>query len=654
MARCHFVCLWVWVLLPFCGRAQPARKSEGPSAGERRPLLVALMAPLDGPRISSGAPVFAKALQQWSSGGCRLATGALVSGRVTEVLPLNGGRGASMALRFEHADCGGHTTAFPFLLYAVLRKPEAASPWPVDRAGLFGSTSARSTMTPGGSRTAGPAPENTSQDMNLGRGGSSSMPTEIRMGQVVGLKDLTLTVNAGPGASSVLAAGKHKLRLENGTELVLVPLPAPTTPREQDTGAGKEQNRDAVSAKPGRPAETAANVTDTRALPPPETDQSDVCSSNCSTAPTDAAKTARSVAALNLRSYGYAPHEQRRFEGFNYDSTVSYLGAGRLLVTFDLHRLRHRFSRGEAVGSTRAVRALLLDAHTLAVLRVLDWQVGGDGQYLWDVSGKVLVLIGETLRLLNRDLVAEGSYRTGAPVTYVAVAPGGERFAVGTLHERYSREDRRRLETTLGAPPEESVDVVLLDAGLRPMFWVEKSSFLPPPVLTDKGEVVASVAGRDHWILETRQAEGAMQRVARVVSSCPPRVSAPMPGHLFVVGCSSAPYRNWYRMLRVDGRAVLRSSGSSREIEQASQGSEAGSFAVRIVRARNTTAPGDRFYKADLQEQEIGLYAARDGRQLLVVRTPEVSPVEQSFAVSPDGAAISALVEGSVAVFAPK
>jgi hypothetical protein len=235
-------------------------------------------------------------------------------------------------------------------------------------------------------------------------------------------------------------------------------------------------------------------------------------------------------------------------------------------------------------------------------------------------------------------------------LVFVSTSPLGDHIAVGTLHERHSRTMHDELVASLKAEPEENVDVQLLDRDLRPQLTVRQSSSLPPPVLSDAGEVRVNSSGLNRWIIREYGWDHTVRNVAKLTSQCRPDLATPLPNAIFLVGCNGSTDQNWYRMIRLDGHPILSSHGSSEDLEQSSTSANENDFAVRIVRA-NAVPRGDLFLKQNVKEQEISVYRANDGKRLFFTTSPGISLAEQSFALSPAGAHLAVLSDFTVSLY---
>jgi hypothetical protein len=620
--------------------------------------LSVVLAPLDAGKLVRGAPVLAKSRLNWNGPACSLRVGSVVSGHVVDVEKRSKqNKGSSLTILFDHADCDGHLTPTALTLYALIATPKVDEGIPlVDSAGVFGQKSMGPPMSSpgigkGNNMSTAPQHLGVKDNMTMKGGGTSdpNNPSYIASGQVIGLNKVTLSVGTGPEGSSILTAEKGNIRLEGATQLVLMPRPI-TVPDEAATSVAKAEEPSLPSAPV--PAEASPKPVPAPAAPP-ETDETEICTAPCSIVASSADHELQHASStLSTARFGYVPHDRREYDAFDYESTLIYLDSENLLFTFDPHHLRQRYASGIRTESMRTVRAILLDPKTLAIKRVHEWQVQGDGQYIWRAGqGQLLVHLGHQLRLLGPDLNVIRSVAVPGELAFVSVSPSGDRIAAGVLHERYNRQMHDLLATTLNVEPEEDVDIQLFDHDFNVLLTARQSSSLPPPILSDGGEIRVTSSKTNHWRISEYLWDHTERTIATTVSVCRPNISAPLPGSLFLVGCSASPRQNWYRMLRLDGHPVLQGHGSSQKIEQSSSSSNQSEFAVPVVRTEHTKASGDSFHKEDLHEQEFSIYRATDGKRLFLTTTPGVSLVEQSFALSPSGHQLAVLTDASISFY---
>jgi hypothetical protein len=475
-------------------------------------------------------------------------------------------------------------------------------------------------------------------------------PSHIAPGAVIGLSKVTLSVGTGPEGSSVLTAVKGNILLERETtQLVLMPSAA-AVPGDASTATARAE----PPSMPPAPISTGVPKPEPTPAVQPETDETEICTAPCSVVPStighELSRASRTVSAAH---FGYIPHDHREYQRFDYESTLIYLDSDNLLFTFDPHTLRRRYGSGVPSETMRTVRAILLDPRTLAVKRVHEWQVQGEGQYIWRAGpGKILVHLGHQLRLLGADLDVIRSIALSGLLAFVSVSPSGDRIAAGVLHERHTKEIHDLLVAAVHIEPEEDVDIQLFDRDFNVLLTSRQSSTQPAPILSDEGEIRVTSAGNDRWRISEHLWNHTDRPVATTISGCRPNVSTPLPKLLFLVGCSSSRAENWYRMLRLDGHPILQGHGSPKEIEQSSSSSTQGEFVIRVVHAgRPLCNNDDSFHKEDLIKQDFSVYRATDGRRLFLTTTPGVSLVEQSFALSPGGNRLAILSDATISFY---
>lgn len=635
-------------------RAQRPRDLRERRINPRTPLQVELLTPMDVARLVRGAPVLAKARLDWNDPKCLLRAGSVVSGHVVDVEQKSKqNKGSTLSILFDHADCDGRIMPIGLTLFALIATPKVDEGRPmIDSAGLFGSISPHPVMGTGGAFSEPIHRFDLGNDETLKTAtpDETKTPHFIASGQVIGLNKVTLSVGTGPEGSSVLTAAKGNIRLEGATQLVLMPETAVAPSSDSLIAKAVEPTLAApppVEAAPKPAPEAPAPP------PPPEKDETEICTAPCNLVPAGIDHDLpRASATISTKRFGYVPHDRREYDAFDYESTLIYLDSANLLFTFDPHALRERYASGIRTESMRTVRAILLDPATLAIKRVRDWQVQGDGQYIWRTgSGQILVHLGHQLRLLGPNLDVLRSVAIPGQLVFVSVSPSGDRIAAGVLHERYTREMHDLLVNALQVEPEEDVDINLFDHDFNLLLTTRQSSALPPPVLSDDGEIRVTSSGNNHWRITEYLWDHTHHTVATAISGCRPNISTPLPKSLFLVGCTASQSQNWYRMLSLDGHPILQGRGSSQEIEQSSSSSNQLEFAVRVVRVERSRGRKEPFHKEDLQEQEFSIYRATDGKRLFLTTTPGVSLVEQSFALSPTGRQLAILTDATISFY---
>ncbi len=604
----------------------------------RPPIEAELLVPVSIHGTSVGKPIYARVLSDWRSPACTLRPGGILKGRlVAAVAHSKSAKTSSLALVFDSAECSGRQMrSLPMTLTAVLApsRDSALNTTPPlsEGSGIAVEGGMRSVLT-----AAATANFELSKD---------ERQATITPGSVVGLHGLKLSVGTGPEGSSVVSATGLDVRLERGIRFYLFP----STPVAQQAAAGPAATAETPSIPTPPPEPIAVSAPGERPVAPASSpvDETEVCAPpHCSVVLPDAspAAAAGTEGSVSIAELGYAPRWNREAYHFDHEAAVAFLGPGELLCTFNAHALVERSSADDA---TRVIRAVLLDRATMRVLRTLDWRVLDDRQYLWPShKNRVLVHVGDEVRVYGPGLKLENKARLGGPLAFLRTSPSGGMMVLGILHERHSPEIHRQLQIALEGPPEEDVEVRLLDGDLRPLgSWLHPGN-LAAPVLSNNGELRLLATSSQGYRVVEYDWNKQRRNVASIASACTPDLASVAPNLIFVSGCARVTKERWCRVLTPDGKTILKTSCSSPQMMQYASGSEAGQvFALSIAEAARSMIPGASFKATDLAEGRISIYGTQDGRLVTKIRVPSTAATEQTFAFSPDGRRM-ALLSGS-------
>ncbi|MGO9086115.1 MAG: hypothetical protein ACLQBK_12885 [Candidatus Sulfotelmatobacter sp.] len=616
--------------------------AAGPPA-DRIPIQAELVKSIEAGRVQVGDPVYAKVDLAWNNSACKLREGAILKGRIVTQTPRSKAvRSSGIALLFDSGQCGGRDMKpLPLTVAAVL------APDPNRGSSLFGDQQSQ--------------PLNEAVDLSLSQGGSGSPmrsmlaaaqtvmlepprnkpPQLVMPGQVIGIGDVKLAVGSGPEGSSILTSEKHNLRLESGSRLVLVPSVA-------------------AAAALSSAAESAAGPAPESPNPPGDTgafDETEICvSPDCSLAlSANQADTSSRTAdfTMPLKPLGFAESADQAMYDLDHANTISYVGSKRLLFTFNPHLLVPRTTADITLPKLHVVRAALIDLPTLRVLRTVEWRIQDTHQYLWPIGpDHVLVHVGGELRLYDDELKVEQRLPLNAPLAFVAVAPLGTYMAVGIVRERHSEEIHRELRDVEDREPEEDVEVNVLDSGFHRLACVMRSSREVPPVLSEGGEIRIPTIGRNHWRIAEYSWTGQRRILTQVASTCRPQAASVPPNLLFVTGCDRLGDGKWFRVLRPDGKPVLKGESQSTEKGYTASGTSGSNFfavgITELTKAMDDSAP---FHSSDLKSLRVGVYRVENGKKVTGVTIPDPLPTVQTFALSPDSRHLAILENGQIVFY---
>jgi len=538
------------------------------------PVQAVLVKAIEAGRVRVGDPVYATVDLPWNGAVCKLREGAILKGRIVAQTPRLKGAPSEIALLFETAQCGGKDMKpLPLTIAAVL------APDPNRNTGLYGGVQS--------------PPLGDAVGLSLGQAGSGSPmrsmlaaantvlleppvnkpPVFVMPGQVIGMRNIQLAVASGPEGSSVLKSERHNLRLETGSRLVLVetlvssPASSGLAPSKPSNGAstGDVSSGDISPSAPPPLADVDA-INDADACAPPS------CTTNVDAGPLEPNLVA-AASTIPLTPLGFAaPLDQQMYE-LGHGETISYLGVNRLLFTFNPHVLVPRAGIDNEFPNLHIVRAALIDLVTLRVSRSIDWRIYDAKPYLWPISSdSFLVHAGRELRMYASDLRIVHRMPLSGPLAFANVAPSGKYFVVGIVRERHPENIHRELAAAEGRDPEEDVEVRVLDADFNVLASVMRSSRDVSPVLSDNGEIRILTIGKNRWRIAEYTWTGQRRILEQVDSTCRPDATTIPPNLLFVTGCDRLADRKWYRVLRLDGKLVLKGQSSSAARGEAAEG----------------------------------------------------------------------------------
>jgi hypothetical protein len=480
---------------------------------------------------------------------------------------------------------------------------------------------------------------------------------------VYGIKGLKLSVGTGPQSSSVLSSAGRNVALSKHTVLFLLPEStfmakeathggAPTrTPSDPspNTGAGggiasASETGDASSSNHDQP--TAPAQEDAERCAPPE------CSIASPAVEPEGDR--HELASISIQELGYASRLQREMAALNHDETLTYLGPTELLVTFNPHPLVPRHGLTTPGSTKRVIRAVLVDVISKRVTRTADWNLPDTKQYLWVLANhRVLAHVGNELRVYGPGLKAETIIPLGGPLSFVRTDPAGKTIAIGVLHERHTPELHAKLQQGQEQEPEEDVQIRVLNETFDTLATAVTTSGKMPPTLLNEGEVklLLQPDKRIHLVMHTW--DNQWRSLARFNSSCTPQLSSLAPDLLFVVTCNVSTGGREYRVMRPDGKLILRGESSLAELGQAATGNEdRKEFAVKVLTSDEPVLPGAVFRPADLESEQLGVYHAADGKRLFSVRVSDPTASEGGYALAPDGNQLAVLTRDRIEVYA--
>ena len=610
----------------------------GQKTDTRIPIQAQLIRPVEAGRIKVGESILARVTFPWEGSECVLRAGAILKGRIVTVSARSQtSKTSELALLFESGECGGRDMKSLPLTLAALIAPELSMDSELEQQTL---SEAVGLAVNGGLRSVADAAAITQFEPPRTKGPKAVLP-----GQVIGIADLKIAVGHGKEGSSILSSSRRNVRLESGSQFVLVPT------LKTESATAEAATSKAGPPSPSIPTVGAIDTSDSLT----SAEEVEVCApSECSTTLTKMDSRTAPVGApetVPTKDLGYRMKPlTQELNHFDYESAITYLGP-KLFFAFNPHGLVPRTGLEAKSKELHKVRGLLFNLETLKVEQTLEWRVPEGGQYLWPVgAGKALIHAGRELRLYGPDLRLEQKVSLAGPLAFVTVSPAGSYFAVGVINERHSEATHRQLLEAEDREPEEDVEVRVLDRNFNTLATVFRSSREGRPLLSDSGEIRLAIINKTHWGITESSWDGQHRVIAHFRSACRPTVTTLPSNLLFVMGCEWQADDKWYRVLRGDGTTALRGSSSSDELEQTAIATLS-SFAIRIPRATKPMAANATYKSSDLEAEHIAVYRSVNGQRMISVNLPAPVPHRQTFALSPNGSQLAVLSREEISFY---
>ena len=124
------------------------------------------------------------------------------------------------------------------------------------------------------------------------------------------------------------------------------------------------------------------------------------------------------------------------------------------------------------------------------------------------------------------------------------------------------------------------------------------------------------------------------------------------PNLLFVTGCDRLGNGKWFRVLRPDGKLVLKGASQSTEKRHTASGTDGSNlFAVGIDELAKAVDDSSPFHSSDLKSLRVGVYRVENGKKVTGVIIPDPLPTVQSFALSPDSRHLAVLESNQIVFY---
>ncbi len=356
--------------------------------------------------------------------------------------------------------------------------------------------------------------------------------------------------------------------------------------------------------------------------------------------------------SIEIRALGYAPRPEQELGELTYDEALGWLGPHQLLIAFNPHTLIDRAGETSTGMALRKIHAVVVEPATSKVLSSADWFLPDMGEFMWQLAGgRVLVHVGNELRIYGEGMQIERQIPLDGPLKFVRLSPNGELMAIAIVRETHTPEQHAALRESLNTDPPENVEIQILDKDFKTIARATTSSKIIPPTLLNEGQVQLLGKLKTQFVLKLARWNGEASTVARFSSACIPEVSSFAPDLLMVATCELSTGAHEYRVLRPNGKVVLRGRPDPQMAGESGEGNGR-CFAVKNLHATQSMLHGAHFHGSDLDYEEVRVFQSSNGRRLASVRLQVPPPSHEAYALSPDGTQLAVIADAKVNLFA--
>ena len=615
-----------------------------PDAGYHRPVAVEVLSYVDVHSSHPGSRFYVKLMGPWVGLGCYFYDGQVLQGRVD--LAIHRGKGqkeSELAVSFPNMRCAGNKSTMNLVLAAMEwdagldKDPSSQYPSVVamanPRIGSSGFSMDGMTM------------------MAMNQRSRNQVP--LKAGDVLGMDGVTLEIGKGPERSSLLTSTKRDVHLEKESMMLLIP---------ESIAFSKEPGADGVSLMGDAPVGASPELRppadagiSLKAAPLPAPEEFEPCEPpSCAVdlPSSDHDTRGRPSKSIEIRTLGYAPRPEQELGELTYDEALGWLGPHQLLIAFNPHTLIDRAGQTTTGTTLRRIHAVVVEPATSKVLSSADWFLPDMGEFMWQLAGgRVLVHVGNELRIYGEGMQIERQIPLDGPLKFVRLSPNGEVMAIATVQETHTPEQHAALRESLNAEPPENVEIRVLDKDFKMIARATTSTNIVPPTLLNEGQVQLLGKLKTQFVLKLARWNGEPTTVARFSSACIPDVSSFAPDLLMVATCELSTGAHEYRVLRPNGKVVLRGRPDPQTAGESGQGNGR-CFAVKNLHATQSMLRGAHFHGSDLDYEEVRVFQSNDGRQLTSLRLQAPPPSHGAYALSPDGTQLAVIADAKVNLFA--
>ncbi len=387
---------------------------------------------------------------------------------------------------------------------------------------------------------------------------------------------------------------------------------------------------------------------------------------------------------LPLEQFDYQPLSASVLNAGVSATTLHYVDAQHMLLTFSRRRLMARLPDDPPTDFDRNVDAVLLELPTGKILARTSWRMHDTEQYLWALpEGNFLlrdrdrlVTIAPLRGLASGDAFQQHPFVVSSrSIAAVLLSPTGDLLTLETLDQVRTPKERAASPGTRayaaaaagtageGAAEEEATPRVQVDffrlvsnagtAELRPVHagTVGAHGLILLPV-DGTGLLTELDQGRSHWAFDFHHHDGRVDELSPFDSTCHPLPFMVSRSEFIAFGCHGGQDHRLIGGFNLRGEEMWEQSFlESFTRPELAAAPAAGRFALgRMV----TGVPVDGtspISQEQVTAENVSVYQTESGRVLLSMNLTPVLLAGQNFALSPNGQQLAVVNNGAIEIY---
>jgi len=349
-------------------------------------------------------------------------------------------------------------------------------------------------------------------------------------------------------------------------------------------------------------------------------------------------------------------------------ASLDFLDEDHLLFTFRVPGLFHRDHYGEPAETERHIRAVVLNISDGAVQSEALWTVHDRARYLYMLdNGQFAFRDRDTLQIGDASLQPRPWLHFPGALLYIEFDPTLQ-YLVASSREPESAQpkpdevpspsaaqasvtsdDALPASVSDNSKPEVVLRILSRSSG-KVMLVSRYRSVMHVPLNADG--YLETLRGRGgQWVLNLDYFTGGTTRVGAVDSTCLPSLNF-LSEREFIATACAASGANWLVAFTTDGRMLWQSSSTDTIIWPLLLTSRNGArVAHEALQASHPVSATLPFSNTDIESQQVTVYDAATGKQVLHATTGPILDAGGNVALSPSGRRAAVLMDGNIQIF---